>query len=546
MSQESNAQPGKYAKKKSKDEVASLKLDHPLKLLVLGRSKDYGRCKSIKKDGEICSALINTSVSPVCVYHINIDYKKMVSSRPELKVTYSGMAPRSALDAPDVNQDIVDKNFALLGPGGVRKTAVKKTLTATADPADASPLCSQDRSPSTSQGSKKLEKKKNFLELTEEEIARKNSLLKQLDMRKELENQMIQEAVKNPLTLAARNLAKVTEATAKKDSKDFQEVDPCKELKELLDGKRKQGARSSTFSSSINNSIKVNLSKFSSANDIFSQMKPVKEELIAAPKPQLGRGFTPGSKSVALDVKPIIHPSNRLQIRIPNRARMANNSKEARDIRSSATKAHAAAVLKRSSSQMSQADDPKSKAEEAKRKKLEAIKKRVEMSLDEEESKKTGQQENKQVRDALEASLKRKSSHQQELKEIELDEQDRYFQYMERKEMLENKIASTTSITVDVVECKTCAYVEVSQSDHCKKLGHTVSKRKADKKFFKCNNCNNKIYIFDHILPVRPCRSCNAASWSKTSMANVSTGPKNPSERLVIRGDEIKFLNSAN
>ena len=121
---------GKYAKKNNQDEVCSLKLDHPLKLLLLGRSKDYGRCKSIKKNGEICCSLINTSVSPVCVFHVNLDYKKMVSSRPELKATYSGMAPKSAMDSAEVNQCYVDKNFALLGPQGVKSNVVKKVVSA--------------------------------------------------------------------------------------------------------------------------------------------------------------------------------------------------------------------------------------------------------------------------------------------------------------------------------------------------------------------------------------------------------------------------------
>ena len=551
---------GKYAKKKSNDEVCALKLDHPLKLLVLGRNKDYGRCKTIKKNGDICSALINTSVSPVCVFHVNLDYKKMVSSRPELKATYSGIAPKSALDAQDVNQDIVDKNFALLGPGGARMTVVKKIVsennkTGISGVPSASTQISQEtqNDKNSTTGNKKPLKKKNFIELAEEEIARKNALLKQLDFRKELEAQMIQEAVKNPLTLAARNLAKVTECSAKKDSKDLKNSNPCQELKEILDGKRRQvsvGQTSSLRVSSLTgNEVKVNLSKFSSANDIFSQMKPVKQEVISAPKPQLGRGLTPGTKSVALDVKKAVIPaSNRLQIRIPSRAKIASNSREANDIRSSMVKAHAAVVLKRSASQMlSQSnDDPKVKAEEAKRKKIEAIKRKVELALQaEDESIKSGQQ-SKQVKDALEAALKRKSSHQKELKEIEIDQEDRYFQYMEKREMLENKIASTMTVTVDVVECKKCAYVEVDQSDHCKNLGHVVLRRKADKKFFKCNNCNKKIYIFDQILPVRPCRSCHSTSWSKTSMANVRSGPKNPAEQLVIRGDEIKFLNSAN
>ena len=548
MSSGSNSsKPGKYAKKSNHDEVCSLKLDHPLKLLLLGRSKDYGRCKSIKKNGEICCALINTSVSPVCVFHVNLDYKKMVSSRPELKATYSGMAPKSGMDSAEVNQCFVDKNFALLGPQGVKKNVVKKVVSAAEAASDF--VASSDSTTKTDNKTEKTDNKakakkpKNFIELTEEEISRKKALLKELDIRKELEAQMIQEAVKNPLTLAARNLAKVTEV-AKRDSKVVN-TDPVAELKQILEGKKRPPGQSSTLkvSTMAGSDVKVNLSKFASANDIFSQMKPVKEEILSAPRPQLGRGLKPGTLSVLLDAKPQMNQTNKLQIRIPNRSRVASNSKEALDIKSAMIKAQAVATLKRSNQVM---NDPKAKAEEAKRRKLEAIRKRVESSLIEEEESHCKKEQSAQVKEALDAALKKKSSHQKELKEIELKQEDKYFQVMEKREMLEEKISSTTSLTVDVVECKKCAYIEVSQSDHCKKLGHLVLRRKGQKKFFKCNDCNKKIYIFDQILPVKPCHLCHGNSWSRASIGNVRSGPKNPSEQLMVRGEEVKFLNSVN
>ena len=223
---------------------------------------------------------------------------------------------------------------------------------------------------------------------------------------------MIQEAVKNPLTLAARNLAKVTEAIAKRDSKVVNKEDPVAELKKILEGKKRAPGQSSTLkvSTMAGSDVKVNLSKFASANDIFSQMKPVKEEILSAPRPQLGRGLKPGTQSILLDAKPQINQRNKLQIRIPNRSRLPSNSKEASDMKSAMTKAQAIATLKRSSSQV--INDPKAKAGEAKRRKLEAIRKRVESSLIEEEESHSKKEQSAQIKEALDAALKRKSSHQ--------------------------------------------------------------------------------------------------------------------------------------
>ncbi|KAL6435465.1 hypothetical protein ACFW04_005441 [Cataglyphis niger] len=62
----------------NKDNIdqASLSIDNPQKLMVFGRSKDMGKCKSIKKNGEPCTAIVNTSRCEYCVYHVKQEYKK--------------------------------------------------------------------------------------------------------------------------------------------------------------------------------------------------------------------------------------------------------------------------------------------------------------------------------------------------------------------------------------------------------------------------------------------------------------------------------------
>lgn len=44
--------------------------------MVLGQSKDFGVCKSIRKDGERCTAFINLCNGEHCIYHIQKEYQK--------------------------------------------------------------------------------------------------------------------------------------------------------------------------------------------------------------------------------------------------------------------------------------------------------------------------------------------------------------------------------------------------------------------------------------------------------------------------------------
>ncbi|XP_076264525.1 minichromosome maintenance 10 homolog isoform X1 [Rhynchophorus ferrugineus] len=72
----------------SKD-VASLSVDTSQKVMVFGQSKDFGLCKSIKKNGEKCTSIVNLSKCEFCVYHIKQEYQKC-SKRSELQSNFAG------------------------------------------------------------------------------------------------------------------------------------------------------------------------------------------------------------------------------------------------------------------------------------------------------------------------------------------------------------------------------------------------------------------------------------------------------------------------
>ncbi|XP_043666761.1 protein MCM10 homolog [Vespula pensylvanica] len=69
----------------SKDQIdqATLSIDTPQKMLIIGKSKDMGKCKSTKKNGEPCTAIVNINRCEFCVYHVKQEYKKC-SKRADL------------------------------------------------------------------------------------------------------------------------------------------------------------------------------------------------------------------------------------------------------------------------------------------------------------------------------------------------------------------------------------------------------------------------------------------------------------------------------
>jgi minichromosome maintenance protein 10 len=67
-------------------DLATLSVNNSQKILVLGFSRDLGKCRSIKKNGEPCTTPVNLSSCEYCLYHIKQEYGKY-SRRTELRTT---------------------------------------------------------------------------------------------------------------------------------------------------------------------------------------------------------------------------------------------------------------------------------------------------------------------------------------------------------------------------------------------------------------------------------------------------------------------------
>lgn len=80
--------------------LATLSVDNAQKIMVLGTSKDLGKCKSMKKNGDPCIAPINLRYGEYCVYHVKQAYGKF-SRRSELQ----SMVPQRAFGASKNTQN---------------------------------------------------------------------------------------------------------------------------------------------------------------------------------------------------------------------------------------------------------------------------------------------------------------------------------------------------------------------------------------------------------------------------------------------------------
>ncbi|KAG7189610.1 hypothetical protein KM043_017293 [Ampulex compressa] len=84
-------------------DLATLSVDNPQKVMILGKSKDMGKCKSIKKNGEPCSSIVNLSQCEFCIYHVKQEYKKC-SRRSELQSNHGGQGFSTDILKPKAQQ----------------------------------------------------------------------------------------------------------------------------------------------------------------------------------------------------------------------------------------------------------------------------------------------------------------------------------------------------------------------------------------------------------------------------------------------------------
>ena len=75
----------------------SLSIDHPDKILEMGESVDIGKCAAKKADGTGCTKLVNINACDYCEFHVKKAYKAISSKRGDIQSSFSGTDSRSRI-----------------------------------------------------------------------------------------------------------------------------------------------------------------------------------------------------------------------------------------------------------------------------------------------------------------------------------------------------------------------------------------------------------------------------------------------------------------
>ncbi|XP_044268874.1 protein MCM10 homolog [Tribolium madens] len=149
--------------------------------------------------------------------------------------------------------------------------------------------------------------------------------------------------------------------------------------------------------------------------------------------------------------------------------------------------------------------------------------------------------ENEFLSDRFKKMMETTSKHMDVLDDRDNEEQEKYFEKLEKKEQMENKMINTFKVACKAVRCLQCKYTHFSASQFCKDNKHPLKVFDAMKRFFKCGNCGNRITSLE-IVPTLACKNCGSGMWEKTGMMKEKTVDVVPT--LSIRGGEQEFVNS--
>ncbi|KAK7078393.1 minichromosome maintenance-related protein [Halocaridina rubra] len=488
-------------------ECLTLSIHDSNKVMIMGSSKDLGWCKGRTKANGFCKSFVNKATCEFCIYHIQREYQKATSKRADLQSSFTRVDPKRRLQDRVLGKDQVfygGQLFTAASPSNVVKAhnALKAKDLATLS---------------------SLKMKLKTKELKEDD--KKNSFVLKHMSNSELEaigrvaqkSENFSEKLLAP-TPGARNLL-------------------CHMAKEETQKKIEKGEiRSISAKELLNMTHKKILTQKNKIVENKSNLPKSRVSFPPTASPLLGRGMQPGddvdlefspppsgldaSKSRALSV---LKAKGGIQAANPNSIR-------------NATKASDPEFQNKVRKRLNTTSGSDSETSQPKKSKLqEAV------------ISKPGQSKLGSIdvnSEKFRAMLETKSRHTNLVDSVENEALEKYYQVLEKKEMLEEKMASIMEVPTTAYVCIKCKYMALSASNFCREENHPLKAVKVKKRFFECKNCKRRTTSLDK-LPRNPCSNCNQNSWQRVSMGKAKAGPKLDSEILSLRGDELKHYSGS-
>ncbi|KAM0724773.1 Protein MCM10-like protein [Formica fusca] len=450
----------------NKDNIdqATLSIDNPQKLMIFGRSKDMGKCKSIKKNGDPCTAIVNTSRCEYCVYHVKQEYKKC-ARRADLQ---------SSNNAYGFTGDAL-KHMN-------KQTGARKPYNGLA------PFV-----PVLAKRNEKLyEKDRARLELLSEATSGNDIKKTKSDLKPEI-------------NVDAKKKKVTVELTNKQSRKDFERLNK--------------------------------LRGWQPSKQVIVQSTPNGPVLCSSPVQSKEINYTPSKpKSNHVDKKISLAPLSS----IPRLGAGCNQSTI--DFSEPITKQHIRTAKMNAIKWVQEhgkikAKDP-NQIHISPKEKLNKNAKR-QRENDEKEERNT---KKININDKFKEILEVKSSHTDLIEKSYDEEKEKYFEKLEVKEKMEEKMMNTFKVNCKAVRCAICKYTAFSASDMCKEQRHPLRVIDAIKRFFKCADCGNRTISLNR-MPSHSCSKCSSSNWARTAMMD-ERKTVIATETLSIRGAEEKFLGS--
>uniref|UniRef100_A0A0K2VC38 Protein MCM10 homolog n=1 Tax=Lepeophtheirus salmonis TaxID=72036 RepID=A0A0K2VC38_LEPSM len=485
--------------------LATLSVDHPDKVMEMGDSLDVGRCKGNKHDGSICNNLVNLADCEFCSYHIKKAYKSMSAKRADIQSSFSGPGDaRSRIMSKIAPKGEIFGGGQVLNQGMNHRAAKSNSKLIMKDTEALKTLGLIPSEINTQMKKQKAFTKAKLLTKTNESTLISES---EKEVMKKVLNEGVSEDLATRLLVpspGARVLLKhLTKNAEIEQEKEAVEKGSVKTAKFLISDHKKK------------------LKREAEAQKTIEERKNLVQKSIAS-IPKIGRGFSSNDGFIDLGSSSSLSPSNDSKLK----ALLALKGKKLQKVNPNNVK------RKRLSDEY-----------------IKSSKNKVAKVLNQQETNTTSNPERQILKGIngsvineakLEELKNMKSKNAILADEDEMIQRDKYFDVLEKKDAMEEKMVNTKEIEVKAVNCSECNYTAYAQSDLCKDRGHRVKFMTAKKRFFECAKCSSRTTSLEK-YPKKTCDNCGNSGWKRAGMMKEKKAILEH-EKLVIRGAEQKFI----
>ncbi|XP_035911125.1 protein MCM10 homolog [Anopheles stephensi] len=466
-----------------KNTEATLSIDRATKVMVLGQSRDFGTCRSRKKNGDPCTAVVNLGKCEYCLYHIKQEYNK-AGNRGGILTSTGGRGLN------ELRNKVLGKSEVFYG--GQSFSAVKAV-----------------------KHPKQIEKDRNRM-------------------------MTLSDYFRSPFEGGSGNGGGSSSTTASSTSRPL----PSYRAAAAASANKPQKSSAARVELSVGQRMKdfQRLQSLGVSNESLQELRSSKPSL--EPKPASGQSpAAPSSSSSSLENRKF---SLEMVPRLSKDSFDIDFSKQVALKKALQSRARASEIIKRKPIEKVDPNFIKYRGTEQGKKRVleelsknapgeESAAKRQKLQTELDEKERAKQEHMKRI---IEAS----SSHQDLIVASENAQQEQYFKSLERKEAMEEKMLNTFKMPCKAVSCAQCKYIAFSAADRCKADGHQLRVHDAEKRFFRCADCGNRTVSLFRI-PKVSCKACQSSRWERCAMMREKRGVQ-IGDVLSIRGDEEKYLGS--